>query len=564
MRRWALAGWLACATLLWAQQVPRTPHGELWAGTTLQLRAAVINSSGNAVALSNPAEVRVGQVVRWRVEYESFPYGTTDRDAWFTLLVQNRGNGYDTLIPKLSTLEAPDATPWQITLYEQLTPEQIFDRATLVSDMLAPVAPGEQRRLFLRGRAPSDRNTDGAFLFLNARPWMDPNLRFERNFVVGVETTQGVATQATTWSNYLMAATPALIEGRLWWVASNGTDARVFYTPQPLTTAGTFSNNTQSVARIVSMRPGGHGIFLNGNLYLVDLTGFVAYFPLSRLLETGLGVPTFLNLAARVRPDISPATDGTLLFLVDVSEGVILYDPASGSSVVLERPVESPVFALYSLPARTVVIARANGSFEIVQGGMRTRSNLRLPNAGTTPLLGAAYDVRRGNLIVSAGTRVGCYSFRFNQWLWVVNTGVPLVGNPTYDVATDTCYVLTNTGQLWALDAAGGAIRPLYPQQSFNRPLSKAVLTTLSRQDRKVSYVYVLAQFADGTVETRMITAVNPFNRFVNTTILAGAVIGDRWLVTGDGASDFLIVWCWRGVMVNDTERGAFYAFRPR
>ncbi|GIV11898.1 MAG: hypothetical protein KatS3mg021_0180 [Fimbriimonadales bacterium] len=127
MRQWALAGWLACATMLWAQQVPRTPSGELWAGTTLQLRAAVVNSSGSAVALSNPAEVRVRQVVRWRVEYESLPYGTTDRDAWFALLVQNRGNGYDTLLPKLNTLEAPDATPWQITLYEQLTPDQSFE-----------------------------------------------------------------------------------------------------------------------------------------------------------------------------------------------------------------------------------------------------------------------------------------------------------------------------------------------------------------------------------------------------------------------------------------------------
>lgn len=564
MRQWALAGWLACATVLWAQQVPRTPSGELWAGTTLQLRAAVVNSSGGAVALSNPAEVRVGQVVRWRVEYESLPYGTTDRDAWFTLLVQNRGNGYDTLLPKLHTLEAPDATPWQITLYEQLTPDQSFEGATLVSEALAPVAPGEQRRLFLRARAPSDRNTDGAFLFLNARPLMDASLRFERNFVAGVEATRGVATQATAWSNYTLVAEPALIEGRLWWVANNGTDTRVFFTPQPLTTTGTFTNNTQGGAKLIGITLGGAGVFTNDWLFLTASNGMVGAFPLNFLSQNGSLAPTWLNLPLPVRTNVAPVWDGVLVFFADITEQVIVFDPVRGLATFLLRPTDSPIVALYTLPERIVVVARANGLFEVIQNGVRVRSNVRLPNAGTTPLLGAAYDARRGNLIVSAGTRVGCYNFRANQWLWVLNTGTALIGAPVYDFATDACYVLDSTGQLWALDSGGGAVRPLYPQRCFNRPLSKATLTALARQDRKVSYVYVLAQFSDGTVETRMITAVNPFNRFVNTTIPAGAVIGSRWLVTGDGDSDFLIAWCWRGVIINGTERGAFYAFRPR
>ncbi|MER3559539.1 MAG: hypothetical protein C4336_08940 [Armatimonadota bacterium] len=123
---------------------------------------------------------------------------------------------------------------------------------------------------------------------------------------------------------------------------------------------------------------------------------------------------------------------------------------------------------------------------------------------------------------------------------------------------------MTAGGQVYALDSASGTIRPFYPQLGFNGLIQKATLTTLSRQDRKVSYLYAQVQSADGTNEVRMVTAVNPFNRFVSSVIPPGAKIGDYWLATGDTANDLLVAWCWRGVVVNGTERGAFYTFRPR
>lgn len=564
MRYWVLAGWFACTVATSTPQASRTLHGELWAGTILRLHAVVTDGAGKSISQSNPAEVRVGQMVRWRVEYETMPYATTDRDAWFTLLVQNRGNGVDTLLPKLGSLEPPDATPWELRLYEALTPDQAFGGAPQVEETLTPLDPGKQRRLFLLARAPGDRNTDGVFVYWKAGSLADPSLWLERNFVAGMEATRNPISSATSWSNYPLAVPPALIEGRMWWVASSGSDARVFFTPQPLAVAGTFSNNIQVGAKLIGLQPSGRGLFTNEWLYIVSTNGLVGAFPLSQLNQTVSLSPVWLNLPFPVRANLSPVSDGVRLFFAGISDQVLLFDPLSGQTLILLPPTDSPITAMYALPDRIVVVARANGMFEIVQDGVRQRSNVRLPSAGTAPLTGVAYDTRRSTLLVSAGTRVGSYNFYSGQWLWMVNLGATVVGAPAYDFFTDSCYLLTAGGQVYALDSASGTIRPFYPQFCFNGLIQKATLTTLARQDRKVSYLYAQVQYADGTNEVRMITAVNPFNRFVSSVIPSGAVIGDYWLATGDTANDLLVAWCWRGVVVNGTQRGAFYAFRPR
>jgi hypothetical protein len=78
-------------------QAMRTPDGMLWAGTTLTLRAVATNASGTPLALSNNAQLRVGQIVRWQWEYESPPYLTAPSEGWFTILARNKGNGVDAL-----------------------------------------------------------------------------------------------------------------------------------------------------------------------------------------------------------------------------------------------------------------------------------------------------------------------------------------------------------------------------------------------------------------------------------------------------------------------------------
>lgn len=564
MRHLALAGWIVCMVCISSAQTPRTPYGELWAGTTLQLGAIALSSTGQPLAISRPVEVRVGRLVRWRVDYESMPFGTTDSNAWFTLLVENRGNGVDTLFPKIHSMESPDTSAWQLDLYEELSPDQAFDSACRVSESLTLFFPGEQRRLYLRARAPSDRNTDGAFIYLKAFSQQDPNFWFERAFVAGVEAVRNPNTNALTWGNFLFVAPPTLIAGRLWWVASSSNDARVFFTPQPLTETGSFANNIQVGAKLVNLQPSGHGIFAGDWLFLVNLNGIVSAFPFSALSQTTSLQPTNLNLPALVRTNIAPVWDGASIFFCDITDQVIMFDPISGTSTAIIRPVDSPIVKMHALPARIVLVARANGVFEVIQNGTRVRDAVRFPYTGAIPISGIAYDSRRGTLLVSIGTWLGCYNPRSNRWLWAINLGAPIVAEPVYDYATDSCCALTSGGMLYALDSAGGTVRPLYPRQCFNGMISKATMTALARQDRKVSYVYVSAQMADGTTEVRMITASNPFNRFFSTAIPAGAQIGEGWLITGNSATDFLISWYQRGFFYNGTERGAFYAFRPR
>lgn len=559
-----LAGWLICMVCISASQTPRTPYGELWAGTTLQLGAMAFSSTGQTLALSRHAEVRVGRLVRWRVDYESMPFGTTDRDAWFTLLVENRGNAVDTLFTKLSSSESPDTSAWQLDLYEELSPEQTFNNARWVNESLTLFFPGEQRRLYLRARAPSDRNTDGVFIHLKAFSQQDPNFWFERVFVVGVEAVRNPNTNALTWGSYLFVAPPTLIAGRLWWVASSGNNARVFFTPQPLTETGSFANNIQVGAKLVNLQPSGHGIFAGDWLFLINLNGIVSAFPLSALSQTTSLQPTNLNLPALVRTNIAPVSDEVLVFFADITNQVIVFDPRSGISTTLLSPADSPIVRMYALPDRIVVVARADGAFEVIQNGVRMRGPVRFPYTGAIPISGVASDNRRGTLLVSAGTWLGCYNPRSNRWLWAVNLGAPIVAEPVYDYTTDSCYALTSGGVLYAFDSAGGTIRPLYPRQCFNGTISKATMTALARQDRKVSYVYVSARMTDGTNEVRMITALNPFNRFFSTNIPAGGQLGEGWLITGNSANDFLITWFWRGIFHNDTERSAFYVFRPR
>ncbi len=98
MRTTAQIGIFCLIVSLGTAQGHRTPHGELWAGTTLTLRAYAFSSTKSFLALSNESSVRVGQVVRWRMEYESSPFLTVaSNEGWFSLKLTNRGNGVDWL-----------------------------------------------------------------------------------------------------------------------------------------------------------------------------------------------------------------------------------------------------------------------------------------------------------------------------------------------------------------------------------------------------------------------------------------------------------------------------------
>ncbi len=557
-------GLSASMGILFAQAM-RTPDGMLWAGTTFTLRAMVTSASGTPLALSEAVQVRVGQIVRWQWEYESLPYLTAPSEGWFTLLARNKGNGADALRLKLSTSEGVDTSPWQTALYEQLIEDRLFRDASPIDGQTTPFMPSEVRRLFIRLRPPSDRNTDGIFLSLSAQSVLNNRALPPLEFVAGAETQIWQHTGASTWSNYPLVAAPQLLNGRLFWIATDGTTVRFFSTPQPLSTESTFQNNTRFEANLRGIAPAGGSAVIGNRWYLTSTSGLIAWFDWTQATN-GANVNVrwlYFPRDMMANPDLPLISDGFRLYYALPTHHLGVYNPADETLNTLLLANPNPIVRLQELPGRLIFIGRENGVFDLVWWGMVMVTGVQLNGSGH--IVGAALDERRGNLIVARGNRIGCYSLFSGRWLWVTETDAPLVSVPATDAKTDAVYALTRDGWLYAFDLATGRGCLFYPQPLITEaPVVSASLRVVSRTDRKVPYLYIAAQLETvGTLQTRVfhITATNPFNRFYNTSVVDGAVLGEGLLLTGATPTDLLLVWCWRG---GEGNRGRFYGFRLR
>ena len=557
-------GLSASMGVLFAQGM-RTPDGMLWAGTTLTLRAVATNGSGTPLALSNNAQLRVGQIVRWQWEYESPPYLTAPSEGWFTILARNKGNGADALRLKRATSEGVATSPWQTALYEQLNENQLFGEASPVNEQTTPFMPAEVRRLFIRMRPPSDRNTDGIFLSLSAQSGVNNTALPPLEFVAGAETRIWPHTSASTWSNHPLVVPPQLLNGRLFWIATDGTTVRLFTTPQPLSTERTFQNNIRFEANLRGIVPAGGSAVIGNRWYLTNTSGLIAWFDWTQATN-GVNVNVqWLNLPRDLaaNPDLPLVSDGFRLYYALPNHHLGVYDPANGTPNTILFANPSPIVRLQELPGRLIFIGRENGVFDLVWWGMVMATGVPLNGSGR--IVGAALDERRGTLIVARGNRIGCYSLFSGRWLWVTETEAPLVSIPATDTKTDAVYALTQDGWLYAFDLSTGSPCLFYPQPLITEaPVASASLRVISRTDRKVPYLYIAAQLdMAGTLQVRVfhVTATNPFNRFYCTTIVDGAVLGEGLLFTGSTQTDLMLVWCWRTVA---DPRAWFYGFRLR
>ncbi len=546
-------------------QPPRTPDGQLWAGTTLTLQAVATSASGQPLSLSNSAQVRVGQLVRWQWEHESPPYLTVPSgDGWLSVLVRNKGNGVDTLRLKTATSEGVGTTPWQINLYEQRDANDLFNEATAIGEEMSPFMPSESRRLFIQARPPSDRNTDGVFLTLKAMAVSNSQWLNSLEFVAGIEASVSAHTTASTWQNYPLACPPQLLNGRLFWLAASGSDIRLFSTPQPLSTNSTFQNNIRYEAKVTGLLPSGRGTVVGARWYLFNTLGAIACFDWTQATGGATVAVQWLPLNGLLaNPNLPLLSDGSRLYFALPNQHIGVYELATNVARVVLFTRTSPIVQLQALPNGLVFVGRADGRFDLLYQGVALASGIA--TNGSAGVTGAALDERRGNVIIVSGSWVGCYSPLRNLWLWQSSLHAPVITAPAYDVRTECVYLLTQDGWLYALNASAGDLCPLYPQPILTGvALIKANIAVVNRSDRKVSYVYVAAQWAEnGTPKTRVmfITASNPFNRFYSLDVVDGALLGDSLLFTGDTPDALCLVWCWSG---NDPNRGRFYGFRLR
>ena len=565
MRVFWLCGLLAGICWMGAAQPLRTPDGMLWAGSTFSLRAVATTREGRPLSVSNAATVTVGEVIRWRVAVEGEPALTVPgAEGWFTLIIQNYSNAIDALNLRLKTYESADASPWSIALFEQREDGSGFSSGLLVEDTTSPLMPGESRRLFLRVRPPSDRNTDGAWINWFGNSQRAPNLSFSRDFACGVEASRGAHTSASTPASHRVVGAPMLIQGRLYWLTWDGYLLRLYRTPNPLSVTTTFSNNTSLEARIHMPEPTHQTVLIDDRWYLLTRTGQIVFFLLSQAQGAATLSAQPLNLPDGVVPDPNlPLVNcaGDLCF-VDRQSRIWAFSHTTGRFTTLPAFSSQPITHLTVLNGNLLVVGRADGQVDIYRDATPVAVGFRVPGAGSQPV--RFVELYHDLLMLAVGSTLAIYDTQTSKWFWVRTLDSAIVAPPVLDTRNKgACYALTEGGWLYGFALARGETLPLYPGRMFETWVARAALSCLTRADREVPYLYLQAELADGTVRTLFITATNPLNRFVNPTTLVNTPIGSHWLFTGDTDQDLAIQWVSWGAG-SDANRGAFYAFRLR
>jgi hypothetical protein len=537
----------------------------LWAGSTFSLRAVATTHDGRPLSVSSVATVTVGEVIHWRVAVEGESAQTvTSSEGWFTLLIQNRSNTVDALNLRIKTQESVDASPWSIALLEQREDGSGFSNGLLLTDSTSSLMPGESRRLYLRVRPPSDRNTDGAWVDWMGMSQRAPNLSSTRDFACGVEASRWTHTSASTSTNHRIIGQPLLIQGRLHWLTWDGTLLRLYRTLNPLSVNTTFTNNISFEARVVMPEPTHQTVLIGDRWYLLTRTGQIVFFLLSQAQGATTLAAQFINLPSGVTPDPNlPLVNcvGNLCF-ADRQNRIWVYDSATGLFTALPAFSSQPITCLTALDSTLMAVGRADGQVDIYRGAMPLVFGFRVPGAGSQPVrfVGLHHDL----LILAVGSTLAIYDTQTAKWLWVRTLDSAIVAPPVLDTRSKgACYALTEGGWLYGFALARGETLPLYPRRMFETWVARAALSCLTRADREVPYLYLQAELADNTVRTLFITANHPLNRFVNPTTLVNTPIGSHWLFTGNTDQDLAIQWVSWGAG-SDANRGAFYAFRLR
>lgn len=537
----------------------------LWAGSTFSLRAVATTRDGRPLSVSSVATVTVGEVIHWRVAVEGESAQTvTSSEGWFTLLIQNRSNTVDALNLRIKTQESVDASPWSIALLEQREDGSGFSNGLLLTDSTSSLMPGESRRLYLRVRPPSDRNTDGAWVDWMGRSQRAPNLSSTRDFACGVEASRWTHTSASTSTNHRIIGQPLLIQGRLHWLTWDGHLLRLYRTPNPLSVHTTFSSNISFEARISMPEPTHQTVLIGDRWYLLTRTGQIVFFLLSQAQGATTLAAQPLNLPSGVTPDPNlPLINcaGNLCF-VDRQNRIWSFSPTTGLFTSLTTFSNQPITCLTVLNGDFLAAGRADGRVDIYNGVVPVLVGLRAPGAGSQPV--NFVQIHEGWLTLAVGDTLAVYDTRTGKWLWARTLDSAIVASPVLDTRTKgACYALTEGGWLYGFALPRGELLPLYPRRLFETWVARAALSCLTRADREVPYLYLQAELADNTVRTLFITANHPLNRFVNSTSLANAPIGSQWLFTGNTDQDLAIQWVSWGAG-SEANRGAFYAFRLR
>jgi hypothetical protein len=543
---------------------PRTPNGTLWAGTTFELRA-MATANGTLVAQSNPVQVQVGQVVRWRWQLESpngisVPQGT---EAVFQVRLINDGNGWDSLTFTLEREELENRRNWTIELREA----QRWGRLVLDNSgnggAGSIISPGGEQRYFVCTRTTGwDAPTDGVWLRLAARATGAPQAQVLGEFVAGVRREDWVRTRAWSHGTHTNLVPAILYQGRLFWMGTNPDTAetRIFRTRDPVdaTQGSGLGNETHAYGRMLrNFRPTGFSVVL-GDGWFTGLGNQLIRIDLPRVVANNTSSDPYqiVQFPPGVQPrlELTPLVANGRLYVAGSDRRLHAISP-DGVHVGQSAPLP-PSYGAFSTNlaqiGRVFYIGTDQGwvvQFDALTGALRTARRVTMQ-----PIHSLAPAFMGRALLARAGTRE-LYALQPSQLsvLWRRVFDEDLVSPVVASVQSEVGAVVDKQGRLFAFHTRFGFNLPLYPQTLFgDQQLSSASIAIVRRAGRQASYVYVLGQLAREETNPqalfRIVTLENPLNRleFGEHTLHVGSRYHPTILITGAQQNSYCLLTAFR------------------
>lgn len=537
----------------------RTPNGMLWANTTFTLQARA--RFGNLSSTSPTATVRVGQVVRWRTSSAS-PSGMTvpSGNALFGVVATNEGNGFDFLRLTPYQQELTDTIRWQVQLYENLTGSGQVSGSRLVANSGAtgngsPLAPGQSVQYLIQAVPPSSStHTDGVWAGLGvsfSNPSVSP--RWIGEFVAGVNRTAGVHSRAWSSGDHPTLVAPILYQGRLFWMGTNPStqQTRIFYTASSIVEPNSSLNsNRQVYGRVLNaFVPTGFSVCV-GESWFVGRGSTLVRVSLPAVLANNTTADPFQTVSlpsgVQARLNLQPFVYNHRLYVVGTDNRlhVIRADGTWASQSARPSATVGNISCSPLLAGSSIYVGTQAGwilRFDLLTGAIAYSRQV-----GNQPIRSLQMTQDGRYLLVQLGdTRLLGLMTQNLSTYWHLNMSSPIVSPLAYDGETNTLLLFTQDGTLHALNAHTGGTRPYYPQRLWTgEPFQRATLAVVRQQERKASYVYLVAQQQVGSgsqARLMMVTLQNPYNRYQMTTS-SGEECLPNLLFTGNQSHSFCLV----------------------
>lgn len=481
-RLWGVLWGVSSAYALALADVPhnrlRAPNGMLWAGTTFQLRASA--STGNQLlALSSEAQVRVGQVVRWRWQLES-PSGQSIRQghAVFGVRLLNDGNGWDRLGFALASYELTASPSWTVELRENRSGDGDFWRSAPVNGVGSVIEPGGDMLYLVRMQPPSGGTpTDGAWSILQATA-SNGSQQVLGEFVAGVVRLDWVRARAWCYGSHTQFVAPVLHQGRLFWMGTDParSETLVFYTRDAVEATapnGDLLGNQRLEGRTLNnFIPTGFSVVL-GNGWFTGRGNQLVRLDITRVQErSGAGDPfVVVQFPQGVSPrlDLEPLVFNGRLY-VAASDGRLHAICEDGIRAGQSAPLPSTYGAFSTnlvLMGRTFYVGTQNGwiaQIDAVTGNLRATRRV----SATQPIYSLAPTPFGRILLARVGNRE-LVALNPNQLLplWRRTLSEELVSPVVASHEREVGAVVTRSGALYAFHARAGTPLAHYPQPIF-------------------------------------------------------------------------------------------------